>query len=178
MINKSKMFILFLITLLVFLLLIGCRAPEKPDTEEDIGEQDYITEDRDRNMDMDMDMDEEIIDERDADGQIVYRAETIADSVVNIPGIDDATCIIKGDTAIVGVIVGDITENKLTAELKEQIIDTVKSTDYDIKNVLLTENPQLFERIDGIEQRMMRGETADKLATEINKIIKEISPSS
>jgi YhcN/YlaJ family sporulation lipoprotein len=168
------MFILFLITLLVFLLLIGCRAPEKPDTEEDIDEQDYIAEDRDRNLDMD----EDIIEDRDADRQIVYRAETIADSVVNIPGIDDATSIIKDDIAIVGVIVGDITENKLTAELKEQIINTVKRTDYEIKNVLLTEDPQLFERIDGIEQRMMRGETADKLATEINKIIKEISPTS
>ena len=70
------------------------------------------------------------------DVDIIERSETISDGIVELYGIDDATTIVIGDEALVGVKIAY--DEELNSDTKDMIESTVKSVDKEITNIYLT----------------------------------------
>jgi YhcN/YlaJ family sporulation lipoprotein len=102
----------------------------------------------------------------------VVRAENIADIVVDLFGVEDATALIYNESVLVGVIFSKDVESK--GDTKNNILDIIKENDTDIKNIYITDDEKLFNKIDDIEQMLIRGDKVDKYSDDINKIIKQI----
>ncbi|RKD34288.1 YhcN/YlaJ family sporulation lipoprotein [Thermohalobacter berrensis] len=195
---KKYLKIVSLLTLLfiVFtLLFVGCRPAERPNlpNEEQPGEVDRgndgdIDDDGDTDLDNDMnnDMDEDLDRDmdrnmnrdinRDMNDDLSMRAENIADSLVDIPGIDDATVVISENTALVGVQYVNGRNNGFTATMNERVEDTVRRVDRRINNVVVTADPNLFEQIDDIATGINRGRPMTGFTQEIQDILRRIQP--
>ncbi|SHH70600.1 sporulation lipoprotein, YhcN/YlaJ family [Caloranaerobacter azorensis DSM 13643] len=171
MLKKNKL----LITLVIFTMLItvftyGCRKAEKPNLPSPKQEDRNIIDNEIERKDL------EDVKEK-TDKTLSARAEKIADSIVDLPGVNDATVVITGNTALVGVDIEKELEGKVVTDLKKQIVTRVKQTDKDIKNVTVTADPDLFERIDDIAQEINRGRGMSEFADEVKEIIRRITPS-
>ncbi|KGG80555.1 hypothetical protein Y919_05470 [Caloranaerobacter azorensis H53214] len=171
MLKKNKL----LITLVIFTMLItvftyGCRKSEKPNLPSPKQEDRNIIDNEIERKDL------EDVEEKTGK-TLSARAEKIADSIVDLPGVDDATVVITGNTALVGVDIEKELEGKVVTDLKKQIVTRVKQTDKDIKNVTVTADPDLFERIDDIAQEINRGRGMSEFADEVKEIIRRITPS-
>lgn len=152
--NCDKIAIFLLIATLLMFSLLGCKAKEKI----------------------------EQVEEKNASGNIVVgevkenvseRGEVIADNVVDLIGIEDATAIIFNDMAIVAIELAE--GNEWTEEMRKTIENTVYETDNKVKSVLVTREKAIFNKIDDIAQLLLKGEKLDKHSSEINKIIKRIN---
>ena len=152
--NCDKIAIFLLIVTLLMFSFSGCKTKEKI----------------------------ERVEEKNASGNIVVgevkenvseRGEVIADNVVDLIGIDDATAIIFNDMAIVAIELAE--GNEWTEEMRKTIENTVHETDDKVKSVLVTKEKAIFNKIDDIAQSLLKGEKLDKHSSEISKIIKRIN---
>lgn len=105
--------------------------------------------------------------------EFVEMAENIADNVVDLIGVEDATAIIYGEDIVVVVEMSD--KNTLTIGMKGMIKDVVMNNDNMINNVFITDDAKIFEKVDTIEQNLIKGEDIKNYREEINKIKKRIS---
>lgn len=105
--------------------------------------------------------------------ELVEMAENIADNVVDLIGVEDATAIIYGEDIVVAVEMSD--KNTLTIGMKGMIKDVVMNNDNMINNVFITDDAKIFEKVDTIEQNLIKGEDIKNYREEINKIKKRIS---
>ncbi|WP_069650147.1 YhcN/YlaJ family sporulation lipoprotein [Caloranaerobacter ferrireducens] len=171
MIRRNKLLImLFIFTMIITVFTYGCRGAEKPNLPRPKqGERNIIDNEIERK-------DLEDVKEK-SDKSLSTRAEKIADSIVDLPGVDDATVVITGNTALVGVDIEEDLEGKVVTDLKKQIVARVKQIDKNIKNVTVTADPDLFERIDDIAQEINRGRGMSEFADEVKEIIRRITPS-
>lgn len=157
-------------TLIFSVFLVGCRGAEKPNLPRTKQEDRNIIDNEIERKDLD------IVEEK-SDKALSTRAEKIADSIVDLPGVDDATVVITGNTALVGVDIEDELEGKVVTDLKKQIVTRVKQIDKNIENVTVTADPDLFERIDDIAQEINRGRGMNEFTDEVKEIIRRITPS-
>lgn len=147
------------------LISVGCRPAEKPSPDNITQQQAEI----DRYIEK-----ENLRRQNDKDYQQVVKAESIADSLVDQEGIYDATVVLHENKALVGVDALEEREGKLSQDMKYKIMNTVKAFDAEIKNVTITSNKDLFNKIDDIEQSLIRGDTKRNISKEIDEIIKKI----
>lgn len=165
----------YIILLFTFILmiLVGCRGAERPNTDmeqrRDLDERGNVEDD----MYIDDNNDRKVTE--DEDRKFIERAENISDNIVDLLNVDDATAIItKNNDAIIGVDIGDETEGRLTQEMKSKIENTVRETDNQVENIYITDDSNLFEKIDDIEYGLMRGNHLRTYETDINNIINRI----
>lgn len=150
---------------------MACQPAEKPNLPDnnntnDIGRYNNNNNNMNNNMNNDMNM----------DNNMSARAENIADSVVDIAGVDDATVVITGDTALVGVDIAGKDNGEVTDNLKRSIINVVKKVDNRIDNVVVTASPDFFDRIDNIARDINRGKPLSGFVDEVNEIIRRVAP--
>ena len=155
--------LLFVLTL--SLISVGCRPAEKPDPDDIVQDQDEI----DRYIEK-----ENLRRQNDKEYQQVVKAEAIADTLVDQEGIYDATVVLYKGNALVGVEVLEEIEGKISKDMRERIINTVKTFDDEIKDVTITSDKELFNKIDDIEQSLIRGDEKRNISKEIDAIIKKI----
>lgn len=151
--NCDKIVIFLLIVILLMFSLLGCKAKEKIEQVEEKNASSNIVGEVKENLS--------------------ERGEVIADNVVDLIGIDDATAIIFNDMAIVAVELAE--GNEWTEEMRKTIENTVHETDNRVKSVLVTKDKAIFNKIDDIAQSLLKGEKFDKHSSEISKIIKRIN---
>ncbi|KPU28395.1 hypothetical protein TR13x_03085 [Caloranaerobacter sp. TR13] len=169
--RKNKLIImLFIFTMIITVFTYGCRGAEKPNLPRPKQEERNIIDNEIERKDL-----EDIKEE--SGKSLSTRAEKIADSIVDLPGVDDATVVITGNTALVGVDIEEDLEGKVVTDLKKQIVTRVKQIDKNIKNVTVTADPDLFERIDDIAQEINKGRGMSEFADEVKEIIRRITPS-
>ncbi len=101
--------------------------------------------------------------------------DNIAKQLRAMEPIENANCVISGDTALVGI---DIKDNYYKYDeaqyLKNDIAKKVKNMVPGIKNVAVTEETDLYNRIDKLSIDMTNGRTMQGMATEFSDIIKRI----
>lgn len=162
--NLRKLAFITMAIMLISILAIGCAPEEEPTPPPENGEETDIDEDE---TDIDEDVDED---------NVGARADDIADAVVDIDRVNDATVVISGDTALVGVDVEDEVEGALSEDIRQEIEDVVKSEDETIDRVVVTGEPDLFERIDRVTQDIRQGSPLTDLNDEIEDILGTIEP--
>ena len=108
------------------------------------------------------------------------RATTIAQRVMALPEINNASVLINGNTAIVGCDVKGDTSNKISNAIKQKVEAAVKVADRNIQKVSVTSDPGITTRIQTMTKDMninntMDGNPATKFTKEIEKLMKDIT---
>ncbi|WIV11255.1 YhcN/YlaJ family sporulation lipoprotein [Proteiniborus sp. MB09-C3] len=151
------------VILLIVFIVSGCQAPRKPGPN--VGTENNRTDEGQKTQQ-----------ERKATeiNQEVIKGEEAADSLVGLTGIDDATVIFWGDKAVVAVIVSGEKEGILSEELREKIINTVKGFNPNITEVDIATDKKTFDKLDDIQQSMIRGEQIKNLGKDIEGVLNKI----
>lgn len=102
------------------------------------------------------------------------RASNIANAVSKINGVDKTTVVISGNNALVGIRQNENGSTGDVDNLKNNIVSTVKRTDKGIKNVYVTSDMSLYNRIDRIARDITEGKTLTNYTDEIDDIIRKI----
>lgn len=179
-IKTKKFSIIFLVILMIAAISIGCQ-PE--DETEDNGNVDNGD-----NGDIDEDIEEETGDEEMDDNDITDdtgegmdegmngRSEEIANSIVEMDGINDASVVIRDNTALVGVDATDTTEGEVSEEMKQNIEAKVKEVDENITEVYVSAEEDLFDRINEIAQNIRKGDPIEDFADDLDDLVKRLTP--
>ena len=109
------------------------------------------------------------------------RSTAIAERVMALPEINNASVLINGDTAIVGCDVKGDTSNKISNALKQKVEAAVKVADRNIQKVSITSDSSMYTRIQTMSKDMnsnnttMDGNPATKFTREIELLLKDIT---
>jgi YhcN/YlaJ family sporulation lipoprotein len=100
--------------------------------------------------------------------------EQVEKQLENMEYVEDATCVINGDTALVGL---DVTENctgyRLT-DVKNNTVSKVKAMCPGVTNISVTEDDSMYNRIDTLSNDIRSGKTIDNLSTQISNMVRNI----
>lgn len=99
---------------------------------------------------------------------------TIKSQVEDLSKIKEAKVVVVGDTAIVAITPGSNTDNPDT--LRTAVTERVKSSEPSIKNVLVTESPDMMANINQMFNNMTN-RPADEINRDFNKLVKDLSVS-
>ena len=78
------------------------------------------------------------------------RAELVKSMILMINGIDNATVVITGKTALIGIKTNDDNVEE-ESRLKKLAEDMARKTDQDIKNVAISTDNDIYDRIKTME---------------------------
>ncbi len=107
---------------------------------------------------------------------LANRTQKIYNKVTALSGINDSTVVITGNTALVGVDIGKNTQGNITDELKRKVESTVRNTDKNINNVVVTADTDLYQRIRKVGNDINNGKPLSGFGNEIQEIIRRITP--
>lgn len=196
--NKNILLVICIV-LLVSIAAIGCRPAERPVPQPAPNQQ---TIDRNRtttdnnlpntnqmapgnNMapenntvprDNRMTIDNRTTTDNRANGTLADRADEIVNEVTRLKDVRSATVVITDNTALVGINLTSGTKGNLNAQIKKEVEDAVKRADRDIDRVSVTADPDLFTRIENIARDIGQGRPLSGFATEVEEIIRRITP--
>lgn len=156
--RKNKRLIMLIFLLMLFALtMFGCKKGEiiKNDENEEI-EENIATHIGTKGS-----------------NEMVDKAESIADDVVNLIGIEDATIIIYDEQLIIVVELSQDVE--FTNEIKGMIKEVAIKVEPNAKNIYVSNDLKMFEKIDDIAQGLIKGDDIKNYSQELNKILKKLS---
>jgi len=104
------------------------------------------------------------------------RAELLADAAAEQKEIESATCLITGNTALIGVQFDKQYKGELTDRIKKAVEEKVKAKDDRIKRVIVTADPDMVSRIEDIFKDIGKGKPLSGFVKEINEMINRIQP--
>lgn len=109
-------------------------------------------------------------------GNMTQRAEQIAETVAEEDEVDAATCVISGNTALVGIQLDDAHRDRLTDAVKQRIDQKVRQEDQRIRRVVVTADPDLVTRIENMFREIGRGRPITGFSQEIQEMLNRIQP--
>jgi len=104
------------------------------------------------------------------------RAEKIANAAARQKEVQSASCVITGNTAMVGLQFNKQYKGSLTNAIKKQVEKRVKETDKRIDRVVVTADPDLVSRIEEIFQEIGNGRPISGFTEELREMINRINP--
>lgn len=200
--KKNKIWLLTFI-LLISILTVACTAESNNRTQTRLGvdrenldiRRDNITNRntadnnslRNMNKNMDNMIDRDINNFNNTNNDTIGRnnnnsnnnaekADKIAERIKKLSNIENASVLISGNTAIVGVDIKNNVEGQLTKDLKQRIENIVKKADNDIENVSITADPDLFTRISNMAEDITNGRPISGFAEQFEEILRRIAP--
>ena len=158
---------LILIAFLIFSLdLTGCARNNV--NKNDVVNRDQnvtrnnITNDRDNN---------------DYDNRSRMRvADDAAKKVADLKEVDTANVIVTENNAYVAVKLTPTSRNKGTYSIEHKISQRVKSTDRDINNVYVSENPDFYDRMTTYASDIRNGRPISGFFNEFTETIRRVFP--
>lgn len=106
------------------------------------------------------------------DNEILSVSEDIADIVVELYGIDDATAILFNEDVLVGIVLA--AGQDITDEIKNTIVGTVKERHPQINKVHISLNKKIFNQTEDIIMDLLQGKSYDDYVNEISKMIDKV----
>jgi len=100
-------------------------------------------------------------------------ADQLAGQANQVQGVDSTTVVLTGSTALVGI---NLKSGADAATVKNQVADVVKRADNRVKNVLVSTDPELNQRIVSISKGLAEGRPLSAFTNEVNELIKRLSP--
>jgi len=197
--NYKKILVVFISLFLIIFTIVACAQPQQrpgPDNRTNNGDNRNIPEqtriiprrvtprDSQRNNDLNGfnapnrtdNNNADDLDNRVDNNRYVDRAERIADRVASLREIESSTCIITGNTAMIGVQFSDQYKGKMTNAIKEKCEEIVKNTDKDIKRVVVTADPDIYSRMTTMLKDISKGKPLSGFAKEMNELLNRIQP--
>lgn len=103
-------------------------------------------------------------------------ADDAAKKVADLKEIKYANVIVTNNNAYAAVVLEGDPKGKLSDDLKNRVADQVRSTDRELSNVYVSENPDFFDRMKDYGDKIRSGEPVAGLADEFNEMIKRVFP--
>lgn len=103
------------------------------------------------------------------------RATAIAKRVAALPEVNSASCVINGNTAIVGCDVKGSTTNAVSSNLRQKIEAAVRVADKNIRSISITSDPTIHNRIRTMSRDIESGRPISGFAREIEDILRRIT---
>lgn len=100
-------------------------------------------------------------------------AEKLAAEAIRVNGVDRATVVLTGSTAIVGC---NLKPGADANKVKNEVANVVKGADNRVKNVLVSTDPELNQRIVRISKGLARGRPISAFSNEVSELLKRLSP--
>lgn len=164
MLNKIKSLgIIFLIILMISIISIGCQNDDT-DTNDDANEE----------MDNEDNKDEDMTDGDMTDEDMDMNNESLANSIVEMDGINDATVVTMDEIALVGVDFNG--EDKISDDMKKDIESKIKEKSDKISKVYISNEPDMYDRINTISNDVRNGNPIDDFSDDISEMIENITP--
>lgn len=167
--NKSKLILITLIILLV--LLIACKndtANNKRDNNLSLGKENA----NDKNN-YDNGNERIINDEKNQDNDdLSLIGEDISDDLVKLNGINDATVILRENTALVGL--NTVGNNEIDSKTQEKIKNTIKNRYNKVEDVIIDNSSDIYDRIETITHQLRNGSKISDFENDIVDIINSV----
>ena len=182
---KNKKIAIFAVLVLVF-TLIGTawqtRTSQKPNVgnerlENRLARNNTLRNNNRLNNNINNNLNNDIRNDNMARNTATSRADKIAKKVSNLNEVNNATVVISGNTALVGINMKNNLEGKMTNNLKNKVEKIVRDTDNNIKNVSVTADADLYKRLSNMARDVRTGKPVSGFAKEIQEILRRITPS-
>lgn len=117
-------------------------------------------------------------------GTATVQADRLSRTCETVPGVDNATVVISGNTAYVGVGTdGDLTgrniaygtASDLTA-VKRQCAQKIKAADPNIKTVYVSTDANFFDRLRRVGDGVRNGSPVSNFRNELSNLIRNLTP--
>jgi YhcN/YlaJ family sporulation lipoprotein len=188
---KNNKIAIFLTIVLAFVFTAtGCqtKTPQRPNVrneriENRVGtnQKRNITQNKVGNNRIDSNLNNDVRNrdmvKTDRNLNMTDRAEKIARNVAKLKEVNSATCVITGNTALIGIDMKDNIEGKMTNDLKRKVESSVRNTDKNIKNVTVTADVDLYKRISNMARDIRNGRPITGFTDEIQEMLRRITPS-
>ncbi len=102
-------------------------------------------------------------------------AERLSNLAASIPQVERATCVVFGDTAIVGINVSGELEASKVGTIKYSVAEALRNDPYGV-HALVTADMDLYNRIDELATQVRQGDPIAGFANEIADIVGRIMP--
>ncbi|MGE5633233.1 MAG: YhcN/YlaJ family sporulation lipoprotein [Caulobacteraceae bacterium] len=109
-------------------------------------------------------------------GPITTQADNIARAVETVPGVNNATVVISGNTAYVGVDLNKGTPTANVSTIKSQCAQRVRSTNPDIGTVYVSTDPDFLTRIRRVSDAVRAGRPVSGFRTELTDLVRRLTP--
>lgn len=100
-------------------------------------------------------------------------AERLAGEARKVQGVDSASVVVTGSTAMVGV---NLKPGADAAAVKSEVARVVSGADNRVKNVLVSTDPELNQRLVRISKGITEGRPVSSFSDEISELLKRLSP--
>ncbi len=106
---------------------------------------------------------------------LVNRANKIAQRVSALPEVNAASVVIHGNTAIVGCDVKGSATNAISSNLRQKVEAAVKTADKNVKNISVTSDPTLYNRIRTMSTNISNGHPISTFVGDIEDVMRRIA---
>jgi len=103
------------------------------------------------------------------------KSKQIKAQLEKMSGVDDVSVIVLGNTALVGCDIKNDNRTGNTDDLRNKIMQKVKNMDNSITNCVVTDKPEILERIKTLGEDITNGKPGNQITEEFNRIIKSIN---
>lgn len=100
-------------------------------------------------------------------------AKQVADEAVKVNGVNSVTVVLTGSTAMAGV---DLKPGVDPNVVKDEVASVIKKSEKRIKNVLVSTDPELNQRIASISKGIAEGRPISSFAVEVREIMNRLTP--
>ncbi|WP_066255744.1 YhcN/YlaJ family sporulation lipoprotein [Neobacillus drentensis] len=103
-------------------------------------------------------------------------ADDVAKKVTDLKEVDTANVIVTKNNAYVAVKLSPTSQNEDTNSIENKISQRVKSTDRDIDNVYVSENPDFYDRMNTYASDIRNGRPISGFFNEFTETIRRVFP--
>jgi len=93
----------------------------------------------------------------------------------DIPGVSDATAVVAGDYAVVGIDVDKDLDSTRVGSIKNSVTNALKNDPYGA-NAVVTSDPDLVQRLKNMAANIRKGRPVSGIANELAAIVERIVP--
>lgn len=101
--------------------------------------------------------------------------ETLERTCEAVPGVQDATVVVTGNTCYVGIDSNNNRAADLT-RIKREVADRIRSTNQYVNVVYVSENENFINRLRTVGDRMRNGNPGANLTNELNDMVRTMTP--
>jgi YhcN/YlaJ family sporulation lipoprotein len=104
------------------------------------------------------------------------RSEDIARACEQVQGVENATVVVTGNTAYVGIDMEANTRIANERDIKNEVAQKVRASGKDINTVYVSSEVDFMDRLRNVGNGLRNGRPVDAFTTELNEMVNRISP--
>lgn len=161
--KRKKVKFLMVITLIGCLLLSGCslfRRPALPEEGNQLNQPQQPNDPRQPPINRGASLAQELAND------ITVRAEEIS-------GVDNASAIVLGNLALIGLELRDGLNDE---QVKEQVSSDIERKFEEIDNAVVTADPEIADQIASVAERIAQGKPTQEVLDEVFEIWEKMRP--